>query len=61
MNIINIIGNAILIFVCDMGVAGAALASMVSRMTAAIILFVLLHNPENTIFLPKSGWLKLNG
>lgn len=49
MNIINIGGNALLIFVFDMGVAGAATASLVARITAAVVMLVLLHKPTSPI------------
>lgn len=61
MNVINIVGNAVLIFGFGMGVAGAAIASLISRMIAAVILFLLVRSPENTIYIPKKGWLRLNG
>ena len=39
MNIINICGNALFIFVFNMGVAGVALATLISRIISAIIMF----------------------
>lgn len=51
MNIVNAIGNALLIFVFDMGVAGAAYASLLSRALAAAVMFVLLLPKKNTVFL----------
>lgn len=49
MNIINIVGNAILIYGVKIGVAGAAIATTVSRTVAAIIIFCLMFNPQKTI------------
>ncbi len=49
MNIINVGGNALLIYGFHMGVAGAALASLVSRMAGAVLLFVLLSKPRYVI------------
>lgn len=43
MNIINIGGNAFLIFVMGWGVAGAAIASLVSRALAALVVTALLR------------------
>lgn len=43
MNIINIGGNAFLIFVMGWGVAGAAIASLVSRAVAALVVTALLR------------------
>lgn len=51
MNILNIGGNALLIFGFNMGVAGAAIASLVSRAVAAIMVIALLHTEKNPIRL----------
>lgn len=51
MNVINIGGNAILIYGFQMGVAGAAIASLVSRMAAAGIVLFLLRKPEMPVNL----------
>lgn len=53
MNIINIVGNAICIYGLHMGVAGVALPSLVSRAVAGIVMYVLLKNPGNIIYLTK--------
>ena len=42
MNVINIVGNAILIFGFQMGVMGAAIATTVSRTIGAIVIFLLI-------------------
>ena len=51
MNIANAIGNAWLIFGLDMGVAGAAYASLFSRAAAAVVMFVLLLPQSNQVYL----------
>lgn len=51
MNAINIVGNAILIFGFDMGVAGAAIATLISRMFAAAMMFLLLMNKQRPIHI----------
>lgn len=57
MNLINLCGNAILIFGLHMGVAGAALATTFSRMVAAVIILVLLKNPQIEINIcGQAGW-----
>ena len=58
MNIINIGGNAIFIFGFRMGVAGAATASLISRMMAAVVVFILLRQQRQEIHLAKGlgGW-----
>lgn len=49
MNVINIVGNAVLIFIVKMGVAGAAIATTVSRLVAAVIILYMMFNPNKTI------------
>jgi putative MATE family efflux protein len=49
MNGLNIIGNAILIFGAGMGVTGAALATLFSRIVGAVFMVVLLLNPRNPL------------
>lgn len=54
MNILNIAGNAVLIFVFHMGVAGAAISSLFSRIVAAAVLFILIRNKNNLIYVRGS-------
>ncbi len=49
MNILNIGGNAFLIFVMKMGVAGAGLSTLVSRIIGSILILALLRSPKNRI------------
>ena len=51
MNIINVIGDSLFIFVFHWGVAGAAAASLISRMTACFILLFRLKNKHLDIFI----------
>ncbi len=51
MNMINIIGNAICVFGLKMGVAGVAWPTLISRVAAALMMFVLIQNRNNTIRL----------
>jgi putative MATE family efflux protein len=60
MNLINIIGNAILIFGFDMGVAGAAIATLVSRIFASMMLFLLLKNKEHPIHIEAIRSFRIN-
>lgn len=53
MNVINIGGNAVLIYGFNMGVAGAAVASLVSRMVAAVLVVGLLLNQTQPIYFDK--------
>ena len=48
-NILNVAGNALFIFVLNMGVFGAALATLLSRIFSAAVLLVLLHRPGQII------------
>ncbi|MBQ9065465.1 MAG: MATE family efflux transporter [Blautia sp.] len=56
INLINIAGNALCIFVLKMGVAGVAVPSLVSRAVGGIILYVLLRNPEETVHFIKGSF-----
>lgn len=49
MNLINLAGNAITIFWLNMGVAGAALSTLLSRMVAAVAMMILIRNPANPV------------
>jgi putative MATE family efflux protein len=61
MNAINIVGNAILIFVFHMGVAGVAIPTTVSRIVAAVIIVALLFNEKRDITLKGFFKFKLTG
>lgn len=53
MNIINIAGNAICIYGFRMGVAGVAIPSLISRGVAGLVLYILLHKPNQMIYLTR--------
>lgn len=53
MNAINVIGNALLIYVFRMGVEGVAIPTLVSRAVAAVIIIVLLRKEELIIHIRK--------
>ena len=50
-NILNVAGNAVLIFGFEMGVAGAALATLLSRAFCAVVIFYYLRKPKQPIVL----------
>ena len=52
MNGINLIGNSILIYGLKLGVAGAAIPTLVSRIAAAALILALLRNPQKVIHVP---------
>lgn len=51
MNVLNVIGNAILIYGFAMGAAGAALATLASRVIGAVIITAMLFNRKRGIYL----------
>lgn len=53
MNVINIFGNAICIYGLHMGVAGVAIPSLISRGVAGIVLYLLLRDPKNLVYLDR--------
>lgn len=60
MNLMNLVGNAILIFGFGMGVAGAAISTTVSRTTAALIIFYLLFQKDKLICFKHRVTARLN-
>lgn len=50
-NLINIAGNYILIFGFNMGVAGAAIATLVSRFFSSVVMFILLRDQARPIHI----------
>ncbi|WP_040213119.1 MATE family efflux transporter [Clostridium polynesiense] len=53
MNIINIVGNAVLIYGLKIGIAGAAIPTLISRTTAAVIIIILLKNQNLMVHLTR--------
>lgn len=53
MNIINLVLNAVFIFAFHMGAAGVALASLIARAVAALIIWKLLQNEKNMIYIKR--------
>lgn len=58
MNVINIGGNAILIFVFGLGVLGAAVATLAARIVSAIVMVVLLRKRENPLCIATPGCMR---
>lgn len=48
-NLLNVAGNAFLIYVAKMGVAGAATSTLISRIFNAVVLLALLRSDKNEI------------
>ena len=53
MNIINVLGNAFFLFVMNMSVEGVALATLLSRIVAALIMLFLIRKPTNEIHIDE--------
>ena len=60
MNLINVSGNAILIFGLGCGVEGVAIPTLVSRIVAAVAIYILLRNPQLQVHISKKPVLKPN-
>lgn len=54
MNIINVVGNAILIYGFHFETAGVAIPTLLSRMVAAILIIVMLLNKKHSLHLEKT-------
>ncbi len=53
MNLLNIAGNALLIYVAKLGVAGAGISTLVSRGVAAVIMVCVLCQKKWPLYLEK--------
>lgn len=51
MNLLNICGNALFIYVFNWGVAGAAWSTTISRFLGMILLFVIISNKNHEIYI----------
>ena len=60
MSLMNVVGNAILIFGFDMGVAGAAISTLISRIFASITLLILLKCGKAVIQLGSLKSFRIN-
>lgn len=60
MNVLNVIGNAVLIYGVKAGVGGAALSTTFSRVVAAVMIVILLWNQKQRIHLSGQLTWKLN-
>ena len=55
MNLINVSGNALCIYGLKMGVAGVAIPTLVSRMTAAAVILTLASGRSQELYLEGAG------
>ena len=61
MNLMNLVGNAILIFGLRMGVAGAAISTLLSRMMAALVMLALTCDRRRQLFIVPGEALRPQG
>lgn len=61
MNGLNLVGNAVLIFGLHMGVEGAAIPTLASRVIAAVIILVLLCRQDRLLHIPRPFIWKIEG
>ncbi len=52
-NLLNVAGNALLIMICNMGAAGAAISTLISRVVAAGIMLIVIGSKKNTLYIDK--------
>lgn len=60
MNVLNVIGNVLFVYLFDMGTSGIAVSALVSRCGAAGIIIFLASKPTHTLFLQKTFRPKLD-
>jgi len=53
MNLLNLAGNALLIYGFQLGAAGAAISTLFARAIGALVAMILLHNKKNPICVEK--------
>lgn len=58
MNVINIGGNAVLIFGFGLGVFGAAMATLTARVISALVMVALLSKKDNPLCIATPGCMK---
>ena len=61
MNVINVSGNAILIYGFHCGTEGVAIPTLVSRAVAAILITILLCNQKRVLHLEKTFLYRFDG
>ena len=59
-NVVNVVGNYILIFVCDMGLLGAGIATLLSRIFMAVWMWLKVgigrgYNAKGIMYLTRKG------
>lgn len=64
MNLINVLFNAIFVFIFNMGVAGVGLATLISRVFAAVVMWCFMNSDRNMLriqsvreYMPKMEYI----
>ena len=52
-NVINIIGNAVFLFVFKLGALGVAASSLISRIIGALIMFIVVCDKRKELYIPS--------
>ena len=60
VNVVNVVGNVIFLFVFDLGAVGVGIASLLSRVVGATIMFVVICNKRREIHIEKPMRFELN-
>jgi putative MATE family efflux protein len=53
MNLVNVCGNALLIYVFHLGAAGAALATLCSRFVGTVVTLILIRKRSNPLYIDR--------
>ncbi len=53
VNVVNVTGNAIFLFAFDMGALGVGIASCLSRMVGAVVMFIVVCNTKRELYIPS--------
>lgn len=60
MNVINIVGNYIGVMILHAGVAGVAIPTLISRVVASVVMFVLSMNQKNAVYVKMKNIFSWN-
>ncbi len=60
MNLLNVVGNAVLVFVFHMGIAGIAIPTFLSRIGAAVLVMIPVMNKKNILHIEQLFAIKID-
>lgn len=60
VNIINVAGNAVFLFYFNMGALGVAVASCISRIVGAVIMFIVVCDTKKELYIPSPFRIRFN-